>query len=131
MNRRKFISQSALTSAGIGMASIIPSKVWSSPTAPSDSLNVALIGCRSMGFGILEHHLSNPGVNCVAMCDVDENTLNSCAAEVKERFNQEPKRYKDFRKLLEQKDIDAVIIGTPDHWHCLLMVNAQAGKDVC
>jgi len=131
MNRRKFISQTALTSAGIGMATVLPSKVWSADLAPSDSLNVALIGCRNMGFGILQHHLSNPGINCVAMCDVDESTLNERAAEVKEQFIQSPKLYKDFRKMLEQKDIDAVIIGTPDHWHCLLLVYAlQAGKDV-
>jgi len=131
MNRRKFISQTALTSAGIGMATVLPSKVWAADTPPSDTLNVALIGCRNMGFGILQHHLSNPGINCAAMCDVDENTLNERAAEVREKFSQSPKLYKDFRKMLEQKDIDAVIIGTPDHWHCLLLVNAlQAGKDV-
>jgi len=131
MNRRKFISRTAFTSAGIGMASVIPSKIWAAETAPSDSLNVALIGCRSMGFGDLEQHLSNPGVNCVALCDIDEEILNSRAAEVKTRFNQTPKLYKDFRKMLEQNDIDAVIIGTPDHWHCLLTVYAlQAGKDV-
>ena len=80
---------------------------------------------------ISQQHLSNPGVNCVALCDVDENVLNEKAADIKTKFNQTPKLYKDFRKLLEQKDIDAVIIGTPDHWHCLMTVYAlQAGKDV-
>lgn len=131
MNRRKFISQTTLTTAGIGMAGVIPSRLWSAPVAPSDSLNVALIGCRNMGFGVLEHHLSNPGINCIALCDVDEETLNRRASDVKTNFNQVPRLYKDFRKLLEQKDIDAVIIGTPDHWHCLITVYAlQAGKDV-
>jgi predicted dehydrogenase len=131
MNRRKFLQQTAITSAGLGVASMIPSEAWASTVSPSDSLNVALIGCRNMGFGILQHHLSNPGVNCVALCDVDSNVLNEKAAEVKKSFNQMPKLYSDFRKMLEQKDIDAVIIGTPDHWHCLLTVYAlQAGKDV-
>jgi predicted dehydrogenase len=131
MNRRKFICRTAATSAGLGMATIIPSEVWSSEVSPNDSLNVALIGCRNMGFGILQHHLSNKGINCVALCDVDENVLNEKAADVKKNFNQTPKLYSDFRKLLEQKDIDAVIIGTPDHWHCLIMVYAlQAGKDI-
>lgn len=84
-----------------------------------------------MGFGILQHHLSNPGVNCVAMCDIDESVLNEKAGEIKKKFNQVPKLYKDFRNMLEQKDIDAVIIGTPDHWHCLMTVYAlQAGKDI-
>ena len=113
------------------MAGIIPSRAWSEKIAPSDTLNVALIGCRNMGFGILQHHLSNPGVNCVAMCDIDENVLNEKAGEIKKKFNQSPSLYKDFRKMLEQKDIDAVIIGTPDHWHCLMTVYAlQAGKDI-
>jgi len=131
INRRRFIRQSALTTAGVGLTTIIPSKAWPAGTAPSDTLNVALIGCRNMGFGILQHHLSNPGVNCVAMCDVDENVLNKQAAEIVNKFNQNPKLYKDFRKMLEQKDIDAVIVGTPDHWHCLCLVySLQAGKDV-
>jgi predicted dehydrogenase len=131
INRRRFIRKSALTTAGFGLTTILPSKAWSARVAPSDTLNVALIGCRNMGFGILQHHLSNPDVNCVAMCDVDENVLNKQAAEVGNKYNQNPKLYKDFRKMLEQKDIDAVIIGTPDHWHCLCLVySLQAGKDV-
>ena len=131
MNRRKFISRSAMASAAIGATSILPSAIRASVVAPSDTLNVALIGCRNMGFGVLEHHLSNPGVNCVALCDVDENTLNERAKDVLENYNQSPKLFRDFRKVLEQKDIDAVIIGTPDHWHCLMTVYAlQAGKDV-
>jgi len=131
MNRRKFIHRTAVTSAGIGMTTVIPSGVWSAPAAPSDTLNVALIGCKNMGFGILRHHLSNPGVNCVAMCDIDDNVLNAQAGQIRENFSQNPRLYKDFRKMLEQKDIDAVIIGTPDHWHCLLLVAAlQSGKDV-
>lgn len=131
MNRRKFINQTALASAGLGMTSYMPSIARNSEAAPSDSLNVALIGCNSMGFGILEHHLSNPGVNCVAMCDIDDSVLSKRSNEVKTRFNQNPRLYKDFRKLLEQKDIDSVIVGTPDHWHCLIAVYAmQAGKDV-
>lgn len=131
MNRRKFISRSAMASAAIGATSILPSAIRASVVAPSDTLNVALIGCRSMGFGVLEHHLSNPGVNCVALCDVDENILNERARDVLNNYKQSPKLYRDFRKVLEQKDIDAVIIGTPDHWHCLMTVYAlQAGKDV-
>ena len=131
MDRRKFIHKTTLTTAGLGITNIIPSKLWQPKVSPTDSINVALIGCRNMGFGILQHHLSNPGVNCVAMCDIDDSILNERSAEIRKKFNQSPKLYKDFRKLLEQKDIDAVIVGTPDHWHCLITVNAlQAGKHV-
>lgn len=131
ITRRNFLKKNAAASAGIGMATILPTGILNSAFAPSDKVNVALIGCRNMGFGILKHHLSNAEVNCVAICDIDDAVLNEKAAELKSAHNQNPKIYKDFRKLLEQKDIDAVIIGTPDHWHCLQMIYAlQAGKDV-
>jgi len=130
-SRRKFIKNSALTATAFGAASVIPSKVWSAGFAPSDKVNVALIGCRNMGFGILRHHLDTGIVNCVALCDVDKNVLSEKSQTVKNKYNQSPELYSDYRKVLERKDIDAVIIGTPDHWHCLIMVDAcSAGKDV-
>src|SRR5665647_1274478 len=130
MNRRKFINRTTLTSAGIGLTTVMPSRAWS-VISPSDTINVALIGCNSMVFGDLQNHLDIAGVNCLAICDVDENVLNKRASEITAKYNQHPKLFSDFRKMLEMKDIDAVIIGTPDHWHCLNMVYAvQAGKDV-
>ncbi len=130
-SRRNFLIKSAVAASAIGAATVIPSKVWSSEFAPGDKVNVALIGCRNMGFGILKHHLDTKMVNCVALCDVDKNVLDEKAAIVKKDYNQTPELFGDYRKVLERKDIDAVIIGTPDHWHCLIMVEAcQAGKDV-
>ena len=131
MNRRKFIQNTALSSAGIGVVNIIPKGVWGTNVSPGDSLNIALVGCNSMGYGDLEQHLSNPGVNCVALCDIDDTVLNNRAVQVKKTYNQSPKIYKDFRKMLEQKDIDAVIVGTPDHWHCLITVFALTGRQAC
>ena len=131
MDRRKFIQKSAFASAGFSITSRIPDLKQPTKLQTNNTLKVALIGCRNMGFGILQHHLSNPGVMCAALCDVDDTVLNERAAEVLNKFNQTPKLYKDFRKVLEQKDIDAVIVGTPDHWHCLITVYAlQAGKHV-
>jgi predicted dehydrogenase len=127
LKRREFLKDTALASA----ATIIPSAVWASKVAPSDTVGLALIGCRNRGFSVLKNHLGFDDVKCVALCDADENVLNERAAEIHNDFNQTPIRYKDYRKMLEQRDIDAVIIGTPDHWHCLNMVNSvQAGKDV-
>ncbi len=127
-SRRNFLKNSALAASAI---TIIPSQVWASKTAPSDKVNVALIGCRNMGFGILKHHLDTGMVNCVTLCDVDANVLKEKAETVKKDYNQSPWLTGDYRKVLERKDIDAVIIGTPDHWHCLIMADAcSAGKDV-
>jgi predicted dehydrogenase len=131
VDRREFIKKTAAVSAGIGAFTVLPSRVWSAKVAPSDQINVALIGARSRGFGSLEDHLGFDDTNCVALCDVDSNVLNDRAAEVRKKYGDSPKLYKDFRKMLEQEDIDTVIIGTPDHWHCLNTVYAlQAGKDV-
>jgi len=127
-SRRAFLRNSALAATAV---TVIPEKVWSAVFAPSDKVNVALIGCRNMGFGILKHHLDTGIVNCVALCDVDENVLKEKSETVKKDYNQSPELVKDYRKVLERNDIDAVIIGTPDHWHCLITVDAcAAGKDV-
>lgn len=130
LNRRSFIKKTAATTAGIGAISLLPgASLYGS--SPGGTVNIALIGCRNMGFGILKHSLSFDDVKCVAMCDVDSKLLDERAAEVKKKFGDKPKLYADYRKMLEQKDIDAVIIGTPDHWHCLQTVDAcAAGKDV-
>jgi len=131
MDRRKFIQKSALASAAVGVTPSLLKINTSKSLSPSDTLNVGLIGCRNMGFGVLQHHLSNPGVNCIALADIDDSIINDKAAEIEKKFSQKPRLYKDFRKLLENKDIDAVIIGTPDHWHCLMTVFAlEAGKHV-
>jgi predicted dehydrogenase len=131
LTRRNFIRRSAITTAGIGLTGIISSRAMGTGLSPSDKINVALIGCRNHGFSILRSHLEYDDVNCVALCDIDAGVLNNRLADVRKDYNQTPKIYKDFRKMLEQKDIDAVIIGTPDHWHCIQLVYClQAGKDV-
>lgn len=130
-SRRKFIQKTSLSTLAIGAFSIGPKLAWGKNIAPSDQVNIALIGCNGHGFSILKHHLNIPGVNCVAICDVDQNVLDRRTKEILDQYSQHPAQYTDFRKLLENKTIDAVIIGTPDHWHCLQMVYAcQAGKDV-
>ena len=131
LNRRSFIQKASASAAGAGIFSILPSGIWNSDVSPGDKINIALIGCNSQGFWDLKCHLDLGDVNCTALCDIDSKVLNNRAAEIKKTYNKEPKLYGDFRKMLEQKDIDAVIIGTPDHWHCLQLVYAcQAGKDV-
>lgn len=131
INRRTFLKKSALTTAGLGMAGVLPGYTHSGRTSPADKINVALIGCRNHGFTILRHHLAYDDVNCVAMCDIDSAVLDERANDIKNNYNQNPQLYGDFRKMLGQRDIDAVIIGTPDHWHCIQLVYClQAGKDV-
>jgi len=127
-SRRTFLKETS--SAALG-AVLTKSALSGTDVPPSDRLNIGLIGCRNMGFGDLKHHLNLQGVHCVAMCDVDDNVLQERAAEIDKKYGQKPVLYHDFRKMLENKDLDAVIIGTPDHWHALPMIYAcEAGKDV-
>jgi len=100
-------------------------------TSANDQLNVALIGCRNMGWGDLSDMLLINGVECVALCDIDQSILNARTEELVKAGRKKPDLYGDYRKALDRKDVDVVIVGTPDHWHCLQMVDAcAAGKDV-
>lgn len=134
MNRRNFLQKSALSAAGLSLSPLFGSAHGAifGQTAPSNKVKVALIGCRSMGFSNLSNFLKYPEVECVALCDIDDEWLNKRAADVEKSTGKKvPHLYKDWRKVIDNKDIDAVIIGTPDHWHCLPTIYAcQAGKDV-
>lgn len=127
-SRRHFIRSASTLVAGAGLVGALPSALRA--VAPSDKINIAAIGINGMGWSDLTAILKNPYAQCVALCDVDKNVLDKRAAEL-DKKGQKVKTYGDYRKLLEDKSIDAVIIGTPDHWHCLQMTDAvSAGKDV-
>jgi hypothetical protein len=70
--------------------------------------------------------LKAEGVECVALADVDQEVLDRRAVDAKEAGGKTPRLYRDYRKLLDDKEVDAVIVGTPDHWHCLILVDALA-----
>jgi predicted dehydrogenase len=100
---------------------------------PSDQLNIGAIGVNGMGWADVMAALKVPGVNLVAICDVDKNVMAKRMNDLAKMNYDTSKvrQYDDYRALLDQKDIDAVIIGTPDHWHALIMIHAvEAGKDV-
>ncbi|HTJ11151.1 MAG TPA: Gfo/Idh/MocA family oxidoreductase [Dinghuibacter sp.] len=123
MQRKAFLQ----TSAGLMIGAALPRSVKA--VAPSDRINVAAIGINGMGWADLTAALKHPAARCVALCDVDKGVLDKRAATL---INQgKVDTYGDYRKILDRKDVDAVFIGTPDHWHCLIMTEAcAAGKDV-
>jgi len=97
----------------------------------NDKINVGLIGCKNMGWSDLSDFMLNPEIECIALCDIDKSVLESRKADLLKNGRKSPVLYGDYRKMLENKDIDVVIVGTPDHWHCLHMVDScAAGKDV-
>jgi predicted dehydrogenase len=132
-SRRDFLANSSKLMAGASLASVPFAESSAAPkkVSANDKIHVALIGCKGMGWSDLTSHIKLPEVEVVGLCDVDSAVLNERAAELEQKTGKKAKLYKDYRKLLENKDVDAVIIATPDHWHCLTMVNAcEAGKDV-
>lgn len=132
-NRRTFLQKAGLFSLGLGYLAINPAeaKAAKKQVSANDKIRVGLIGARGMGFYILSLAMKQPEVECIALCDIDDSVLEEKKKEVLEYQDSTPTTYKDFRKLLDNKEVDAVIISTPDHWHCLAMVAAcEAGKDV-
>ncbi|MDE2976323.1 MAG: Gfo/Idh/MocA family oxidoreductase, partial [Acidobacteriota bacterium] len=98
--------------------------------APSDRIRVGAIGVRGMGSSNMGSMLDIDGVECAALCDVDRNVLDRAVEGFTELTDSKPDAYTDYRKLLEDDELDAVIVATPDHWHCKIMVDAcEAGKD--
>lgn len=127
INRREFIRLSGLSAFGM---SAIPS--FFRKVAPSDRLRIAHIGLGGMGNSHLKWFADLPEVEIVALCDVDEDHLNSSLKTLQTKQpNSQAKGYTDFRYLLDRKDIDAVTCATPDHWHAQIAIMAfEAGKDV-
>ncbi len=124
ITRRDFMKSSM--AAGVALA--VP---FSRVRGANDDIRVAVVGFRGHGRTHINAYLKIPGVRVVALCDADRDVLARGEAEFKAR-NQKVDTYVDVRKLLEDKDIDAVSTATPNHWHSLVTVWAcQAGKDVC
>ncbi len=128
-SRRKFIRNMGAAS----LAATLPIQAASNHGGlkAKDTVNVGLIGVRGMGWADLTSFLKNQGTSCVALCDVDSILLNRRADELQASGSQRPATYGDHREFLKHKGLQAVIIGTPDHWHCIQMTDAcVAGKDV-
>lgn len=127
-NRRRFLQQSAAASTGVFY---IAKTSWAQKS-PGETLNVAVIGFGGRGGSHISGYksLKNEGVRVAALCDVDQTILNKGVASF-DKEKQKVTGYSDLRKLLDNKDIDAVSIATPNHWHALATIWAvQAGKDV-
>ncbi len=129
--RRHFLGQTGAITGGLGLGLALNSALPTHSLGANDRITFGLIGCGSMGRENLRHFLQMADVAVAGVCDVDESHLDRAVADVTKTGRPAPKRFKDFRRLLDQKEIDAVIIGTPDHWHALIFIAAcEAGKDI-
>src|SRR5215471_2953690 len=121
MDRRNFFISTAAAAAA-------SSTVFGSP---NDTIRVATIGLRGRGKDHIKEITAQPNVELVALCDIDQKVLDNAAGNVEKITQKKPAIYTDYRKLLEDKSIDAISIATPNHWHTLMTIDAcRAGKDV-
>jgi predicted dehydrogenase len=126
LTRRSFMARGALAAAGMSL----PLSTWSNPTGANGDIRVAVVGFNSRGGGLINDFSKEQGVRVVALCDCDRTVLERGAKRFADK-GQPVESYVDIRKLLENKDIDAIVIATPNHWHSLAAIWAcQAGKDV-
>mgnify|MGYP000865016858 CR=1 FL=1 len=137
VTRRSFIRKtSALAAAAYIGPTVIPAGLANAArkVAPSDQLNIGVIGAKGMGWSNTRSAMKIPGVNLIGICDIDQNVIAERKAELDKNSpgsSSKVKAYNDYRRMLDEKDIDVVIVGTPDHWHALQMIHAcEAGKDV-
>ena len=130
IDRRSFIRTSGTATAGTLIASQLMGHSSLKPD-PSDTVRVAVIGIRSRGKDHYRALAQVPNVKIVTLCDIDQRLLPGAAAEVEKLTGTRPATVTEYRKVLEDPDIDAVTIATPNHWHALMTIWAcQAGKDV-
>ena len=127
INRRHFLLKTGASALGL---TLLPGLI--SRAAPSDKLRVAHVGLGGMGNQHMKWFAGLPDVDIVALCDVDENHLNSTFKSLQGlKPDTKARLYGDFRRILDDKDIDAITVATPDHWHAQIATMAfQAGKDV-
>src|SRR5262245_29101854 len=129
MNRRQFLHSTA--TAGLAVAAL-PASSYAAEFADVKK-RVALIGSGWYGKCDLLRLIQVAPVEVVSLCDVDQKMLADAADLVATRqaSKKKPRTYRDYRELLKEKDVDLVLIGTPDHWHALPMIAAcQAGMDI-
>src|SRR5262249_8646248 len=99
--------------------------------SPNERVRMAVIGVRSRGTDLAQEFAGAKDAEVVAVCDIDDAVFKKPVEAVAKIAGKEPRTEKDFRRLLDDKSIDAVAVATPDHWHALVTVLAcQAGKDV-
>jgi predicted dehydrogenase len=119
--RRHFLRATAVT------AGALPALAGAAPKSANDKIQFATIGIGGMGTGDTESAVATPGTKLVAVCDIYQGRLE----RARERWGAELATTRDYREILARKDVDAIIIGTPDHWHARIAVEAmKAGKDV-
>lgn len=132
--RRNFIKKAAVGAAALGFGGVLPSfsaKSYGHILGANEKLNVGVMGVNARGKALANNFAMQPNAVIRHLCDVDRRAAEKCQAEVSQRQNESVTLTDDFRKALEDKDLDLLVVAAPDHWHAPAAILAsQAGKHV-
>ncbi len=136
ITRRQFLGTTSIATATAPF--ILPSSIWAADTGPNSKITMGFIGVGTQGRGLLNGFLHSKETQVLAVCDVDTTRREHSQKTIENYYNQQANKdykgcatYLDFRELLARKDIDAVCIATPDHWHAIPVIRAcEAKKDI-
>ena len=133
-NRRQFLKKAALGTAAVSFGGILPgfsAKSYGNIQGANDRINVAAMGVNARGNAVAGNFAYQDNCQVTHVCDVDSRAADKCIAAVEKIQKKRPKATEDFRKALEDKDVDALIVTAPDHWHAPAAILAcKAGKHV-
>jgi predicted dehydrogenase len=131
MDRREFLHDTSRLAAGSWVAVHAASSARRAEAAPNDRVAVCVAGVRGRGGSLLRTFAALPSVDVTYVCDVDRNVLDRQVKAVAELTGKTPRGIVDYHEALKDPNVDALVLGTPDHWHALPTIHAcQAGKDV-
>ncbi len=133
-DRRTFIKKAGASAIGLTIGGVLPgfsASSYGQILGANDRINVAMIGVNSRGNALANNFVQQAGCEIATICDVDKRAIEKCITSVKNSQTRVPKGENDFRKALGDKQIDAVVVATPDHWHTpAALLALQAGKHV-
>src|SRR5690606_5123475 len=133
-SRRDFIKKTVASTAALSLGGILPAftaKSYGSILGANDRIKVSVMGVNSRGNALAKNFAHQPNCEVLYVADVDSRAIEKCSAGIEEITGKAPKSAKDFRTTLEDKDVDAIVVAAPDHWHAPAAILAcKAGKDV-
>ena len=132
--RRDFIKHAALGAAAVSFGGVLPgfsAKSYANILGANERINVAAMGVNARGFAVSGNFARQENCEVTYVCDVDSRATEKCIAALEKIQGKRPKAEGDFRKALEDKDLDALIVTAPDHWHApAAIIACKAGKHV-
>jgi predicted dehydrogenase len=133
-SRREFFKKSAVATAAVVIGGVLPgfsSKSYNRIAGSNEKVRLSVMGVNSRGKVLAENFSNQANCEILHVCDVDRRAIEKCVAVINDNKKYKPQGFSDFRRSLESKDIDAMVIATPDHWHApAALLSMKAGKHV-